>query len=49
MPLVATVRDSGKLSLDGAVEDSGIGEGIIRQSEDIILARLMSPDSRVSS
>ena len=45
MPPVATVIDSSMLSLSRAGEDSGMGEGDIHQSEDLILDRFLIRDS----
>ena len=49
MPPVATVGDSGTLSLTGASDDSGMGEGNIHQSEDIIFIWFISHDARARS
>ena len=49
MTLVATVRDSGTLSLFGAGGDCGMGEGGIHQLEDLILDRFLRRDARARS
>ena len=50
LPLIQPVdnfRDYGTLYLSRAGGDSGIGRGDIHQSEDLILARLLSQDYRI--
>ena len=51
MPTVATVGDSGKLSLAGTAGDIGMGGGVgeIYQLEDIILSRFLSQDAYAMS
>ena len=49
MPAVATVIDSGTLSLSGTGGDSVMGGGNIHQSEDLILTQFLSWEARARS